>query len=62
MQAEISAAKSRIYVLFDSWGSKHEKLGILGVIVHFVNSKYEVVTRLIGLSKLPGHSKTSISK
>ncbi|KAG9239870.1 hypothetical protein BJ878DRAFT_390886, partial [Calycina marina] len=51
---EIRTAKSCITVPFDGWGSKHEKIIILGVVVHFINSKYENVTRLIGLPELLG--------
>jgi hypothetical protein len=35
--AEIRTARSRIHVSFDGWGSKHEKLSVLGVVVHFIN-------------------------
>lgn len=57
---EIKQAKSRISISFDAWGSKHEKISVLGVVVHFINSKYEGVTRLIGLPELPSHGKTGI--
>jgi len=57
---EIRTAKSRIYVSFDSWGSKHENLSILGVVVHFINYKYKNVTCLIGLLELLGHRKASV--
>lgn len=59
---EIKSAKSRISISFDGWGSKHEKISVLGVVVHFLNSRYENVTRLIGLPELPGHVKTGASK
>ncbi len=62
VQEEVRTAKSRIYISFDGWGSKHEKLSVLGVLIHFVNSKHEAVTRLIGLPELPGHSKTGVGK
>ncbi len=62
VQEEVRNAKSCIHVSFDGWGSKHEKLSVLGVVIHFVNSKYEAVTRLIGLPELPGHSKTGVGK
>ena len=62
IQEEVRTAKSRIHVSFDGWGSKHEKLSVVGVVIHFVNTKYEVVTRLIGLPELPGHGKTGVSK
>jgi len=55
---EIQAAKSYISISFDGWGSKKEKISLLGVVVHFTNSKCEAVTRLIGLPELPDHSKT----
>jgi hAT family C-terminal dimerisation region len=61
--AEIRTAKSRIHVSFDGWGSKHEKLSVLGVVVqlvHFINQSYNNVTRLIALPELPGHSKTGV--
>lgn len=59
---EIRTAKSRISVSFDGWGSKHEKISVLGVVTHFINKNYENVTRLIGLPELPEHRKTGISK
>jgi len=59
---EIRTAKSRIHVSFDGWGSKYEKLSVLGVVIHFVNNKYEVVTRLIGLLELPNHGKAGVGK
>jgi hypothetical protein len=62
IQEEVRTAKSRIHVSFDGWGSKHEKLSVVGVVIHFVNNKYEVVTRLIGLPELPGHGKSGIGK
>jgi hypothetical protein len=57
---EIATAKSRISISFDGWGSKHEKISLLGVVVHFINSKYENVTRLIGLPELPNHGKSGV--
>lgn len=54
---EIAKAKSRISISFDGWGSKREKISVLGVVVHFINERYEMVTRLIGLPELPGHGK-----
>lgn len=62
IQEEIRMAKSRIHVSFDGWGSKHEKLSVIGVVIHFVNARYEVVTRLIGLPELPGHGKSGVGK
>ena len=59
---EIKNAKSRISISFDGWGSKHEKISVLGCVVHFLNSKYEAVTRLIGLPELPGHAKDGVCK
>ena len=43
---------------FDSWGSKYEKLSVLGVVIHFINQSYDNVTRLIALPELLDHSKT----
>jgi hypothetical protein len=57
---EIRTAKSRIYVSFDGWGSKHEKISVLGIVTHFINKKHENVTRLIGLPELPEHRKTGV--
>ncbi len=59
---EIRGAKSRITITFDGWGSKREKISVLGVVIHFINSKYEACTRLIGLPELPGHGKTGVGK
>lgn len=57
---EVRRAKSRITVTFDGWGSKREKISVLGVVVHFISDKYEAVTRLIGLPMLPKHGKTGV--
>lgn len=57
---EIRTAKSRISISFDGWGSKHEKISVVGVVVHFINAKCEMVTRLIGLPELPEHGKRGI--
>ena len=62
VKEEIRTAKSSIHVSFDGWVSKHEKISVLGVVVHFINVKSEAVTRLIGLPELKGHSKTGIGK
>jgi len=59
---EIRTAKSRITISFDGWGSKHEKLSVLGVVVHFINARYESVTRLISLPELPSHGKTGVNQ
>jgi len=59
---EIAKARSRISISFDGWGSKHEKISVIGVVVHFINNKYENVTRLIGLPELPGHGKAGVGK
>ena len=59
---EVRNAKSRISISFDGWGSKRERLSIVGVVVHFINDKYEAVSRLIGLPTLPGHGKTGVSE
>jgi hypothetical protein len=60
--AEILTARSRIHVSFDGWGSKHEKISVLGIVTHFINDDYENVIRLIGLLELPEHKKTGIGK
>ncbi len=59
---EIYNAKSRITISFNRQGSKHEKISVLGVIIHFINDKYENVTRLIGLPELSSHRKTGVSQ
>ena len=43
-------------------GVKHEKLSVVSVVVHFINAKYEAVTRLIGLPELLGHRKAGVGK
>ena len=58
--AEISTARSRIHVSFDGWGSKHEKISVLGVVVYFINQSYDNVTRLIALPELLNHSKNGV--
>jgi hypothetical protein len=57
---EIANARSKISITFDGWGSKHEKISVVGVVVHFINENYENVTRLIGLPELPGHRKAGV--
>ena len=37
IQEEIKTAKSKIHVSFDGWGSKHEKLSVISVVIHFIN-------------------------
>jgi hypothetical protein len=59
---EIRTAKLRIYVSFDGWGSKHEKISVLGVVTHFINEKHKNVTRLLGLPELSEHRKTGIGR
>jgi len=58
--AEIAKAKSKISISFDGWGSKREKISVLRCYVHFMNSKNQNVTRLIGLPELPSHGKTGV--
>ncbi len=58
---ELRNAKSRIMISFDGWGSKHEKISVVGVVVHFIDTTYHCVTRLIGLPKLPNHKKKGVS-
>ena len=58
---EIANARSKISITFDGWGSKHEKLSVIGVIVHFINEYYKNVIYLIGLPELPGYGKASVS-
>jgi hypothetical protein len=62
IQEEIKTAKSKIHVSFDGWGSKHEKLSVVGVVVHFINKQGDMVTRLIGLPELPNHGKAGVGK
>jgi hypothetical protein len=57
---EIANARSKISITFDGWGSKHEKISVIGVVIHFINEYYENVTRLIGLPELPGHRKAGV--
>ena len=59
---EVRNAKSRISISFDGWGSKRERLSVVSVIIHFINDKYEAVSRLIGLPTLPGHGKTGVGE
>ena len=59
---EVRNAKSRISISFDGWGSKHERLSVIGVVVYFINDKYEAVSRLIGLPELPGHRKSGVGE
>ena len=59
---EVRNAKSRILISFDGWGLKRERLSIIGVVIYFINDKYEAVSRLIGLSTLPGYGKTGVGE
>ena len=59
---EIKHSRSKISISFDGWGSKHDKISVLGVVAHFANSRYECVTRLIALPELPSHNKTGKGK
>jgi hypothetical protein len=45
---------------FDGWGSKHKKISVLGIVVHFINQSYNNVTRLIALPELLSYSKTGV--
>ena len=58
---EIRTAKSRISISFNGWGSKREKLCVVSVVIHFINSLGESVTRLIRLPELPGHGKSGVN-
>jgi hypothetical protein len=60
IQEEIHTAKSRIYISFNGWGLKHEKLSVISIVIYFINAKYKAVTRLIGLPELPGHRKARV--
>lgn len=57
---EIRTARSKITITFDGWGSKKEKISVLGVVVHFIDKNWKGVTRLIGLPELPFHGKTGV--
>ncbi len=58
---EIVTAKSRISISFNGQGLKYKKISLLGVVVYFINSKYENVTRLISLLELLNHRKSGVS-
>jgi hypothetical protein len=60
--AEIRTTKSRISMSFDGWGSKHKKISVLRIVVHFINKQHKNVTRLIGLLELPEHKKAGVGK
>jgi hypothetical protein len=62
IQEEIKTAKSKIHVSFDGWGSKHEKLSVVSVIIYFINKQGDIVTRLIGLLELLNHGKAGVGK
>jgi hypothetical protein len=57
---EIANARSKLSITFDGWGSKHEKISVIRVVIHFINEYYENVTRLISLPELPGHRKAGV--
>ncbi len=54
---EIQTARSKISISFDGWGSKREKISLVGVVAHFIDSKGRGVSRLLGMPELPGHGK-----
>jgi len=54
---EIRTARSKISISFDGWGSKREKISLVGVVAHFIDSKGRGVSRLLGMPELPGHGK-----
>ena len=58
---EIITTKSRISISFNRQGLKHKKISLLGVVVYFINSKYENVTCLISLLELLNHGKGGVS-
>jgi hypothetical protein len=59
---EVHNTKSRILISFNRWGLKRKRLSVISVIIYFINDKYEVILRLIGLPTLPGHGKTGVSE
>jgi hypothetical protein len=60
--AEVATAKSKISFSFDGWGSKRDKISVVALVLHFINGKGQMVTRLAGLPELPNHGKTGIGK
>jgi hypothetical protein len=42
--AEIREARSKILISFDGWGSKHEKISLVGVVAYFIDSKGHAVS------------------
>ena len=58
--AEVATAKSKISLSFDGWGSKRDKISVVALVLHFINGKGQMVTRLAGLPELPNHGKTGI--
>jgi hypothetical protein len=58
---EIRTAKLRITISFDGWGLKRKRLSVVGVVIHFINTKNQNVTHLIGLLTLPSYRKSSVS-
>ena len=62
MIKEVYNAKSKVSISFNRWGLKRKKLSVISIIIHFINNKYEAISCLIGLSKLPGHRKSGIGK
>ena len=59
---EIRNAKLHIFISFDGWGSKLEKLSVLSILAHFIWDKYEAVTCLIILPELPNRGKSGVSR
>jgi hypothetical protein len=59
---KVTKAWSCIYISFNGWGLKHEKISVVRVVLHFINNKYENVTCLIGLPELLRHGKSGVDK
>jgi hypothetical protein len=59
---KVTKAWSRISIFFNSCGLKHKKISVVRVVLHFINDKYENVTRLISLPELLRHRKSGVNK
>ena len=59
---EVRNAKPKVLISFNGWGLKRKKLSVISIVIYFINNKYKAISRLISLSKLPGHRKLGVGE
>ena len=58
---EVATTKLKISFSFNGWGNKRNKISVVALVLYFINSKGQIVTRLASLLELLNHGKTGIS-